>query len=303
LATASSSTDLYEAYINAWLDRELQDGRLVLDPNAVKAFFEDLAENMVKEDTLIIDSVRLKQRLTALLERAGLSPNKWKEVERQLITSTFVTRSTHDGWQFAHRSFQEYFYARKFFRWETETSGKGLFPVTHTPIWQFIAQMTLTRWDEQKALSWIEPRVQREKDPTLTMTTLRAAAAYWLLKKSLIPSQNLPLSGIMLDSVDLTDLDLAQVDLSYSDLHGSDLGGADLSSTNLHGSLLSGTQFLAANLQNARLSLCDISRADFRGSNFGYPRSTTWANTIKQLKECRGRESAMFDQDVYSLLS
>jgi uncharacterized protein YjbI with pentapeptide repeats len=163
--------------------------------------------------------------------------------------------------------------------------------------------MALAKWDENKALFWIEPRVKREKDPSLTMTTLRAAAAYRLLKKSLIRSRDLPLSCIMLDSVDLTDLDLGLCDLTYSDLHGSDLGGTDLSSANLHGSLLMGAQFLAANLQNAKLSLCDISQADFRGANFGGPRSSTWVSTVKQLKECRGRESAMFDQEVHSFLS
>jgi hypothetical protein len=84
LAAASSSTDLYEAYINAWLDRELRDGRLVLEPDAVKAFFEDLAEGMVKEDTLVIDSVRLKQQLSALLEQAGLPPTSGRRLSDSL---------------------------------------------------------------------------------------------------------------------------------------------------------------------------------------------------------------------------
>jgi len=303
LAAASSSSDLYEAYIDAWLHRELRDGRLILEPDAVKTLFEDLAEGMVKDNTLVIDSVHLKQQLSAALDAAGLPPSMWKEVDRQLITSTFVVRSASDGWQFAHRSFQEFFYARKFFRWETETAGKGLFPVVHIPIWQFIAQMALQKWDEKKALLWIEPRVSREEDPSLTKTTLRAAAAYRLLKKAAARYRDLPLSGIMLDSVDLTDLDLRNRDLSHSDLTASDLGGTDLSLSNLYGSLLAGAQFGAANLQNTKLSHCDISYADFRGANFGQPRSGTWVKTLTELKGCRGRDSAMFDKEVQSFLS
>lgn len=302
LGEASSSSDLYEIYIDSWLHREFRNGRLAIEPNAVKSFFEDLAELMVNESTLVIDGTLLKQLLSTFVESFGLSSDKWKEIDRQIITSTFIKRSVGDGWQFAHRSFQEFFYARKFFRWEIETKGRGTFPVVHTPIWQFIAQMALAKWNEEKALSWIKERVAIKDDPTLTMTTLRAAAGYWLLKKQPAKCKNNMLSGIMLDSVDLTRLDLAYFDLSRSDFHGSDLTGANLSCTNLSNALLFGSQFSEANLTNAKLNKCDVSYADFRRANFGPVGSRVWKETVNQIKKCHGWVSAAFDREVLSYL-
>jgi hypothetical protein len=303
LANASSSAGLYEIYIDCWLHREFRDGRLAVEPDAVKQFFEDLAKRMVDESTLVIDGTRLKQQLTAFLENLGLAPHKWKELDRQLITSTFVRRSVDDGWQFAHRSFQEFFYARKFFRWEIETSGKGQFPVTYTPIWQFIAQMALEKWNREKALFWIQERVERQNDHTLTMTTLRAAAGYWLLKKDPGKARDHIFSGIMLDSVDLTSLDLARCDLSRVDFHGSDLAGTDLRLVDFSDSFLAGAQFLGADLRNTKFERSDIAYADFRGSNFGVPNSSVWTNTITQFRDCEGLAFASFDQEVSSFLA
>jgi hypothetical protein len=288
LDNAASSADLYEAYLDAWLHREYQGGRLIVDPGDVMSFFEDLAEYMVRKDTLILEANKLQQCLSALLEKKiGLSPIRLKDVERQLITSTFVKRSASDGWLFAHRSFMEFFYARKFFRWESDTEGDGVFAVVHTPIWQFIAHMALKRWDEEKALFWIQPRIRRENDESLTMTTLRAAAAYWLLKKGQKPPQEYPLSGIMLDSVDLMGLDLNKCDLSNADFHSSNLAGSNLSFAEFSGSDLRGTMF----------SGCNISFADFRGANFGHLSSNSWLDSVKQLKNCLGSETALFDKD------
>ncbi len=241
--------------------------------------------------------------LPAFLENLGLARHKWQELDRQIITSTFVRRSVDDGWRFAHRSFQEFFYARKFFRWEAETGGEGEFPVVHTPIWQFIAQMALEKWDREKALFWIRERVERENEPSLTMTTLRAAAGYWLLKKDPGNSRDHMFSGIMLDSVDLTELDLARCDLSRVDFHGSDLAGTNLASADLSGALLSGAQFLGADLRNTKFDHSEISYADFRGANFGAPNSSVWTGMITQLGNCKGLALALFDQDVSSFLA
>jgi hypothetical protein len=272
---AASSADLYDAYCKAWLHRELSSGRLMVAPDLVEVFFEELAERLVLHKTLIIDVARLRAHLSALLDRASLPRDSWKEVERQLITSTFVSRAHGDAWQFAHRSFQEYFYARRFFRWESESGGEGIFPVVHTPVWQFIAQMALRKWSEPKARHWIVPRIGREEDPTLTETTLRAAAAYWLLRNR---HRDVPLSGVMLDTVELTDLDLSDLDLADSDFHGSDLSRSDLTFAVLRDCNLFGTRFTD----------CDISFADFRGAQFS-PFSR------EELKRCRGYDSALFD--------
>src|SRR5205085_9273118 len=113
-----SSVVLYEEYIRAWLRRELMTGRLNLDPTSTIAIVEDLAHYMVQKNTLILEGIELREVLIAILDQLAVGLDKWPDLHRQLITSTFVRRSSLDTWEFAHRSFQEFLYARKFFRWE-----------------------------------------------------------------------------------------------------------------------------------------------------------------------------------------
>jgi uncharacterized protein YjbI with pentapeptide repeats len=331
-----SSVVLYEAYINAWLQRELREGRLVIDPESVKELFEDLAQYMVMNDTLILEAEQLRKMLAEFLDRRGVSIERRNEVERQLVTSAFVKRSLSDSWEFAHRSFQEFFYARRFFRWERHTKGRGTYPVVHIPIWQYIAEMVLSEWNEAKARFWIMPQVDRQDDSTLTLTTLRAAAAYWLIKKGPLAAREYPLSGIMLDSVDLQGLDFGRCDLSHADFNRSNLsrtkfiladlersslvianfesseldgailrksdcrgayfGNANLSGVDFGEASLEYASFVGANIERSRFEGASIGYADFRGANFGKPGSEIWRNVMDQLRQCIGYKDAYFDE-------
>ncbi len=295
-----TSSDLYNAYIDSWLKQELQFGRLLLDPKIVKTIFEDLAEEMVIQNTLIIQDNTLKSKYKEVMKSTNFPNEIWEAIARQLTTSTFISRYGLRDWQFAHRSFQEYFYASKFFRWEMETEGKGVFSVVHIPVWQFIAQMVLNKWDKEKAVFWVEPRVKKEQDGTLTQTTLRAAAAYWLIKKKVQNLWSYPLFGIMLDSVNLTNLDLSRCDFSSSDFHNSDLSGSTFRGTIFESSDLRAASFQGADLRGANLKFCSIDDTDFRGVNFGSLGSDKWMQSVDDLGTCRGL--ALFDDEIYTYL-
>lgn len=337
-----SSAALYEKYVDAWLRRELMTGRLHLDPSSVTAIVEDLAHHMVSNDTLILIGQKLEDILTTIFKKHGVSLAEWRDLHRQMITSTFIRRSDLDTWEFAHRSFQEFFYARKFFRWE-EAGAKGEFPVTHVPVWQFVSQLVLLRWDEQKAMLWIPQRIDRHEEPTLTLTTLRAAAAYWLLKRGPRPARDYTLAGIMLDSVDLQGTDFYQCDLLDANFFSSDLEGANFSKTKLKGStfqlsnldkstfanaqapgvdfrwasflnadlsnadlqnaLLDSASFAGAKLLGAQLKGATIFGADFRDAYFGETHSDLWRQSMAQLKGCIGIKTARFDKNVAASLS
>jgi uncharacterized protein YjbI with pentapeptide repeats len=341
IAQPFSSAVLYEEYVNAWLRRELMTGRLHLDPSLVTIIVEDLAHYMESNNTLVLEGTGLQSVLTAIFTKLGVSLEKWPELHRQMITSTFVRRSNADTWGFAHRSFQEYFYARKFFRWE-EAGAAGEFAVTHIPSWQFISQLVLSRWDEAKAMQWIPKKIDRESETSLTLTTLRAAAAYWLLKKGSRPARDYPLEGIMLDSIDLRNVDLYQCDLSGANFFESDLRKANLSYANLKRSIFqlsnlddstlahaiaAGSDFKQASFSNADLSHGDfngaqlayayfggarllglqlqaakIFGADFRNAYFGESDSEYFQQSMMQLKGCIGVRQALFDADISARL-
>jgi hypothetical protein len=337
-----TSAALYDEYFRAWLRREYMDGRLALEPDNVTMIMEDLAHHMVTRSTLFLTPDELQLVLSDVLARAGIRVEGWRELHRQLLTSTFLRRSAPDSWEFAHRSFQEFFYARKFFRWEAQTGGRGEFPVVHVPIWQFVAQLVLRSWDEAKAFWWIPRRIDRDNEPSLTLTTLRAAAAYWLLKRSASSARDYPLTDIMLDSVDLRGIDFSGCNLSSADFHRSDLCGAsfegaeicdavcdsanlddcnlvnaravradlrgasllntDLRHADLTKANLKGSCCCGASLEAANLDGANIGEANFRGASFGTAGSAAWLASIGQLRVCPGVATAHFDESIATAL-
>ncbi|MGB2804668.1 MAG: pentapeptide repeat-containing protein [Candidatus Zixiibacteriota bacterium] len=258
-----TSADLYESYLKAWLTRELRSGRLAIAPHEVLAFFENLAETLLRRNTLWLRGREFGKRVATFAGELGLSDGESKSLARQLATSTFLKRSGGNGWEFVHRSFQEYLYAKRFFRWECETNGEGDFSVVHVPVWQFVSQIVLREWGEEKALKWIRERVPRDREPSLCKTTLRAAAAFWLLRRGSRPASEYPLRGIMLDCVDLRHVDLSNADLTKADFNRSDLRSANLRGAILCDSVLAGADFAGADLTNA-----DLRGADYRGACF-----------------------------------
>jgi pentapeptide repeat protein len=314
IKTPINSALLYEAYTQNWLQREMLRGRLCLEPGEFLAIIEDISALMIQNDILLFDLQIIQAIVSDFLNRNRVSSIDIKDVERQLITSTFIRRTSSDKWEFAHRSFQEFFYARKFFRWEEETNGKGTFLMTHVPVWQFAAQISVSRWNHTKSLKWIPKRIDRSNDPSLTLTTLRAAAAYCIIKNKIDSLTNYSLDGIMLDWVDLREIDfslcdLKKADFSFSDLSSSILREACLKEALLFHTNLTNADFSSADLGgadcrnaifvNTRFNSTNIANADFRRAYFGPVNSSEWRQVIESLLNCPGSKNAHFDESIY----
>jgi hypothetical protein len=203
------------------------------------------------------------QRVTSFADELALNDVDKISLARRLATSALLKRSSGNGWEFVHRSFQEYLYAKHFFRWERETDGEGDFPVTHVPTWQFISQIVLQEWSVEKAQKWIIERVRRDQEPGLCKTTLRAASAYWFIKSDNCPACEHTLQGIMLDWVDLRNVNLARLNLT-----GSDFSGADMRSANLQGAILRDSLLVSVDFSDADLTGADLRQTDCRGAIF-----------------------------------
>lgn len=259
LRDSVTTADMYEAYLDAWLRRELRGGRLDVEPDEVMRFFESLAISLF--DAVWLSGDEYAEHVRRFAARLDLGAVEERGLARQLATSAFLSRSAGDGWGFAHRSFQEYLYARAFFRWEGEGKAQGSFRVTRIPAWQFISQLVLRRWTRATAERWIALRVSPRLDPGLSRTTLRAAAAYWLVRTPGVRIAGYDLGEIMLDSVDLQRADFSGGRLERADLHGSDLRGAVFRDADLRGADLR-----ASNLAGADLTGTDVAGARFQGA-------------------------------------
>lgn len=258
-----TSADLYESYLNAWLRRELESGRLDITPDNVLKLLEIIAENLVLQNSLSLSFSDFEKLFYKYCIKYGIDVTDRHKFVRQLTTCTFLKRIKSDSWIFVHRSFQEFLYAKRFFRWEKETNGSGNFPVTHIPAWQFISQIALDLWNREKAEEWIIERIRREEDSGLCKTTLRAAAAFWLLHTGIGSQKDYSFHRVMLDCVDLKGVNFYGCDFSNSDFNSSDLRGANLNGVNLCNSILVSTDFSGADLSNA-----DLRGSDHRGANF-----------------------------------
>ena len=261
-----TAADLYEYYLESWINRELGN-HLNISPEYPLRLLEIIAEHLIRQDSLWISLVDFNRIFNKYIVDNGL-PNMDKDFfMKQLTTCTFLKRSKCDGWEFSHRSFQEYLFAKRFVRWENETNGKGNFPVTHVPTWQFISQIVSEKWDEEKAKKWIVKRISWKKDLTLCKTTLRAAAAFWLLQHGQDSIKKYNFRGIMLDHVDLKGVDFYGIDLTGSNFCSSDLRNTNLRGVNLCKSFLVSANFSDANLSNSDLRKSNTRNANFEGAN------------------------------------
>jgi hypothetical protein len=275
-----TSADLYESYLKAWLNRELHSGHLDISPEDLLRLLEIIAEHLIRQNSLWLSSVDFNKILKQYIIDYGLNEIDKNKFVRQLATCTFLKRSKSDGWEFAHRSFQEYLYAKRFFRWEKETNGLGNFPVMHVPTWQFISQIVKGEWNKEKAEKWIVKQISWKKDVTLCKTTLRAAAAFWLLQCGRDSIKDYDFRGIMLDHVDLKGVNFYGVDLTGSDFCSSDLRGAKLSGVILRKSFLVSANFSGADLSNSDLRKSNYHRATFEGADLS---NVKWSNCFIQL--------------------
>jgi hypothetical protein len=258
-----TAADLYESYLEQWLRRELRSGHIDIAPESIWEFLEDIAVLLFPRDSVWLSATELRGQVQAFAAHIGLRSETVTSLLRKMATSTVLSRSMGDGWSFGHRSFQEFLYARAFFRWEEKTAGQGSFPVLRVPAWQFIAQIVVRRWTLAKAEQWIGERVDRRRDSTLSLTTLRAAAAYWLIHSPSVRARDYRLDGIMLDSVDLRGVDLSGAVMQNADLHRSSLSGARLHGANLRDSDLTDVDFTGADLTGA-----DLIGATYQGASF-----------------------------------
>jgi hypothetical protein len=98
-----SVIDLYEFYVRSKLEHDVLSGRIGPDLPTRMAAIEDLAEQMLKRSLPRLHFSRLD---TGLLVRLGTN-------ERDFLSTAFLTRDADGHYEFSHRSFLEYFGARR----------------------------------------------------------------------------------------------------------------------------------------------------------------------------------------------
>jgi hypothetical protein len=107
-----STAALYEAYIQKWSDRD--DGKNNLTKEGKVTFAEQLAVKLWLENEDKIHYRDLSPLVNEHFKSKIIAPADLEYAEHEVRTASFLTRDAKGNYGFAHKSFMEFFIARKF---------------------------------------------------------------------------------------------------------------------------------------------------------------------------------------------
>ena len=274
-----NAANLYTVYTNIWIERQEKKGSILDKPTKLGLMLE-LAWRMWHEEKNAIhykDLVPFVERLAAT-KAIDFGDEKVEDIANEMQTASFLKRDDAGNFSFVHRSFMEYFLARK------------LYDCLCDPDRQRDAEALLnTRRFDRKVVFFLTlldaPDQQEKRDracqplrqilisryvPNVSENALQIL--YWsgrircgmeetigdpeTLRKAL--GERLP------PGAKLPGANLQEIVLEAADLTEADLSGADLTKANLNHALLDTAVFRGAKLVEARGEKVRAWRADFR---------------------------------------
>jgi len=248
-ASQINQASLYEAYVNALLNRRWSEDTDFFPPQDRLFFVQELAWEMYQTQRLTIPFSEFPERVKKHL---GLKddPEQAAFFERDIRTQSYLVRDPLGNYRFAHKSFMEYFAARKM--------------ANAVISWSFDIDETIEIWKMQ-------PLTSEVRDFLIPMIT--DFASLWRLIEA-TRSKTITDVGyaggnvatvLRLKGESFIGAKLAHTILTGADLTGADLEGADLSSANLSHSILRKT-----NLMGTELRKTDARNSDWLGCNLLY---------------------------------
>jgi predicted amidohydrolase len=282
--------DLYEAYLNRWLDqtRRPKDPECFTDEQK-KTFAEALAEQLWRsgEPTCAYQELQQSVRVRLVEHLPETMPLGAAFLEIQ--GGAFFVREGEDRYRFAHKSFLEYFLARALVATLEERAFEALDTKAMTQeIAGFVGEILRRRGGS--AIGALQGVIGKARNPPEATAAAAANALRLLLGLSRWAEDGKPwipegadlrcvrlvgedLSRVRLIRADLERADLSNVDLSYADMTGARLANAKLAGAKLDRALLVGVSARRADLMQAEADEADLVGADLREASL---RQSTW---------------------------
>jgi WD40 repeat protein/cellulose biosynthesis protein BcsQ len=284
-AQAISISDLYETFCQRWFDRAGPQLRLTHKHKA------DLVEYLAQ---LVWESPENRVHYDVLADKAAeffiamdqpLTPFQREQIDYEVRTALFLNRDAGGYYSFIHRSFLEFFLARRIRHGLAAGDADVLDLRRLTPE---VAGF-LQPWPEAESIIPLARRVlgaayrARVSENALLLAYWQAASAK--------PGSELvdPFSGerpaeVHLEGADLSAASLPRIDLSgafldQARLAGANLGAARLDQARMHGadlssSVLRGASLRGAVLEEGGLTRVDARKATFRGADLNQAKLT-----------------------------
>lgn len=186
---------LYDVYTEAWILRD--DWRSDMTNEGKRAFMEDLAFQMWSEKTNAIHYRDLKKPIQAYFKEKLDTTKDLDYYVNDVATSTFLSRDTNGNYRFMHKSFMEYFAAKKCIseleksetlpswekRWfDKEVAAFVSQSLTKDHIARLIKEIQtddhqISGWNKRHVLSYVDAKDLTLAFPNLAETLEKVAAA------------------------------------------------------------------------------------------------------------------------------
>lgn len=268
-----NAASLYKIYTNIWIEREEAKGR-ILDKNVKMQLMHELAWRMWHEAK---DAIHYRE-LTPFVEKlvAGkvieLDDDEVEDIAREMQTATFLKRDDTGNFSFVHRSFMEYFLARKIYNAIVETHNPVLLKDNlNTRLLDLKIIYFLTLLDETDAICVLLQQILTTiYAPKVSENALQILYWSWRFRHGIEDEINEPdqlrdsIFGRIPSNAQLRSADLQGIILEAADLTGIDFSNANLAYANLNHTYLPNANFNKASLRNARLENIVAISVDFR---------------------------------------
>lgn len=225
---------LYNEYVESWLAKVAKGNEDLMDSGTKRKFCEDLTRWMYRRNTELLPYTELEDVVRSYF--ADRPPAVYAALDLEIRTCTFLNRDSAGNYQFAHRSFMEFFAARAC---ADELAGGDFDLLKIRPlsfeVVNFLRGLIREAGQVWRAIDWT-----RGKDAAAAGHVGGNAA-------TLLARMGQSFEG---------------ADVERTVLRGADLTGADLTGARARGADLSGCRF-----DNATLEGADFSHADLTGAS------------------------------------
>lgn len=235
-------TTLYRSYIEQWLQQR-GGAQLRARPTVRALLLRRLAETLWRSDEAALDVRKLHQLVEELGDRLeGLDAD---QVDLELRSATFLTRTAEGAYGFSHRSFLEFFLAEHLL---SAAEAGTLGPALDTDLLS------------KETLGFLRDLLGKREELAAVSTRAVLEEPY-----SDRRSLNALLLGLLLPNGVPRGARLETADLDFETLAGADLRGAVLRHASLEGANLRGAVLDGASLIGAVLDDADLTGASLRG--------------------------------------
>src|SRR5262245_62073625 len=277
-----NAANLYNVYTNIWIEREEGKGRKFMpDRNVKLALMLELAWRMWRDEKQAVHYRELSPFVERLVadRKVEIGDEEIADVAGEMQGASFLKRDDAGNFSFMHRSFGEFFVARKINDCLAD-AARELPDLLNTRRFGQKTIFFLTQLDEQdRGREPLRQILTGGYRPNVSENALQML--YWSariragmeekiedvekLRDAL--AGRIPI-GAKLDGANLQEITLECADLTEADLTGADLTKVKLNHATLDRAVLRDSLLVEASVENAFARDSDLRNADLGGATF-----------------------------------